>query len=95
MKMLIQNPHRRNEAGLGLIAAAILAAGLMLSATVGTAEAAGKSGAAKPPAPRAAALTAQEQIARNQQAVPRPKKAFNDKTCTGRYRPRSCFPHSH
>ena len=100
MKAPVRNPCRQDDTSLGLFAAVVLFAGLAMAATFDTSVAAGKNGASKQSQARAVALTAQDQIDRNQQVGTfhtsrAPTKAYNDKTCSGAHRPHSCFPHSH
>jgi hypothetical protein len=96
MKSLVQKSNRPNTAAIMTIAVTMLMASLLSSAAVDTADAAKGSGA-KAPAPKAVALTAQEQIGRNQgvRPVERPRDMSLDRRCKGPRVPRSCFPHQH
>jgi hypothetical protein len=96
MKSLVQKSNLRNAAATMTIAVTILMASLLSSAAVDTAEAA-KGNSAKAPAPKAVALTAQEQIGRNQgvRPVERPRDMSLDRRCKGPRVPKSCFPHQH
>jgi hypothetical protein len=96
MKSLVQNSDRRNTAVIVTVAVTMLVAGLLSSTAVNTAGAA-KGNGVKAPAPRAAALTAQEQINRTGQVRPveRPRDMSLDRKCKGPHAPRSCFPHQH
>ena len=87
----------RSHMSFGAIIAAILAAGLMSSAAVGTAEAANKGAGVKAPAPKAAVVTTQGKFDRGQvRPADLPTKATYDKACQrSGHRPRYCFPHSH
>lgn len=96
MKSLVQKSNRRNTAAIMTIAVTMLMASVLSSAAVNTADAAKGSGV-KAPAPRAAALTAQEQIGRNQgvRPVERPQKMSLDRECKGPHVPKRCHRHQH
>jgi hypothetical protein len=96
MKSLMQNSDRRNFAAIMTIAATMLVASLLSPAAVGTAEAA-KGNGVKAPAPRAATLTVQEQIGRNQgvRPVERPRDMSLDRECKGPRVPKKCHRHQH
>lgn len=96
MKSLVQKSNRHNTAAIIAIGATMLVASVLFSATVNKAEAA-KGVNNRAPAPRAAALTAQEQINRTGTVRPveGPQKMSLDRECKGPHVPKRCHRHQH
>lgn len=96
MKSLVSNANRRNITAIMTIAVTLLVASLLSSVAINSADAA-KGNGVKAPAPRASALTAQEQIGRNQgvRPVERPQKMSLDRECKGPHVPKRCHRHQH
>lgn len=93
---LVQKSNRRNTAAIMTIAVTLLVASLLTAVAINSADAA-KGNGVKAPAPKASALTAQEQIGRNQgvRPVERPQKMSLDRECKGPHVPQRCHRHQH
>jgi hypothetical protein len=96
MKSRVKNSDRRNMTAIVMIAATLLVTSFLSLAAVNNADAA-KGNGVKAPAPKAAALTAQEKINRTGTVRPAegPQKMTLDRNCKRPHAPKSCFPHQH
>jgi hypothetical protein len=96
MKTRTKNSDDRNTTAIKTIGVTMLVASLLTPVAINNADAA-KGNSVKAPAPRTAALTAQEKINRTGTVRPvePPQKMSLDRKCKGPHRPHSCFPHQH